>query len=62
MEELVIEGITTNGDFDYLVLHHPDFIKGKYNVGFIEEHLDELLAWDALVESDEPNEGMDGPV
>ena len=62
LEELVIEGITTNGDFDYLVLHHPDFIKGKYNVGFIEEHLDELLAWDALVESDEPNEGMDGPV
>ena len=62
LEELVIEGITTNGDFDYLVLHHPDFIKGKYNVGFVEEHLDELLAWDALVESDEPHEEMDGPV
>ena len=62
LEELVIEGITTNGDFDYLVLHHPDFIKGKYNVGFIEEHLDELLAWDALVESDEPLGGMDEPM
>ena len=62
LEELVIEGITTNGDFDYLVLHHPDFIKGKYNVGFIEEHLDELLAWDALAESDEPLKGMDEPM
>ena len=53
LEELVIEGITTNGDFDYMVLHHPDFIKGKYNVGFIEEHLDEILSWDIFNDADE---------
>ncbi|MDC7280228.1 MULTISPECIES: acetyl-CoA carboxylase biotin carboxylase subunit [Pseudobutyrivibrio] len=48
--ELVTEGIITNGDFDYLLLHHPDFVKGNYNVGFIEEHIDEILAWDKAVD------------
>ena len=36
--------------FDYLLLHHPDFVKGNYNVGFIEEHMDEILAWDRAVD------------
>ena len=48
--ELVTDGITTNGDFDYLLLHHPDFIKGNYNVSFIEEHVDEILNWDKAAE------------
>ena len=47
--ELVTEGITTNGDFDYLLLHHPDFVKGNYNVSFIENHADEILSWDKAV-------------
>lgn len=46
LEELVIEGITTTGDFEYLVLHHPDYIEGKYNVGFLENHMKEILNWD----------------
>lgn len=45
--ELVTDGITTNGDFDYLLLHHPDFVKGNYNVSFIDNHLDEILSWDS---------------
>lgn len=49
--ELVTEGIATNGDFDYLLLHHPDFIKGNYNVGFIEEHMEEILGWDSCSKS-----------
>ncbi len=53
LEELMIEGITTNGDFDYLLLHHPDFIKGKYHVGFLEEHMEEILTWDASREEEE---------
>jgi len=44
--ELVTEGIITNGDFDYLLLHHPDFVKGNYNVSFIENHIEEILSWD----------------
>ena len=51
--ELVTDGITTNGDFDYLLLHHPDFVKGNYNVSFIENHLDEILAWDKAVADEE---------
>jgi len=48
--ELVTDGIVTNGDFDYLLLHHPDFVKGKYNVSFIEDHIDEILSWDKAVD------------
>ena len=51
--ELVTEGITTNGDFDYLLLHHPDFVKGNYNVSFIENHLEEILSWDKAATADE---------
>jgi acetyl-CoA carboxylase biotin carboxylase subunit len=46
LEELMVEGITTTGDFAYLILHHPDFVKGKTDVGFVESHLDEILAWE----------------
>lgn len=51
--EISTEGITTTSDFEYLILFHPDFIKGKYNVGFIEEHMDEILSWDAFGEGNE---------
>ena len=51
--ELSTEGITTTSDFDYLILYHPDFIKGKFNVDFIEEHMEEILSWDAFGEADE---------
>ena len=51
--ELSTEGITTTSDFDYLILFHPDFIKGKFNVGFIEEHMEEILTWDAFGEGNE---------
>lgn len=46
LEELTIDGIITTGDFEYLVLHHPDYIQGKYHVGFLEQHLQEILTWD----------------
>ncbi len=34
LEELVIEGYPTTADFCHLILHHPDFIKGRYDTGF----------------------------
>lgn len=46
LEELVIDGITTTADFDYLLMHHPDYIKGKADVSFIEERMQEILEWD----------------
>ncbi len=45
LEELVIEGPATNTDLLHQILHHPDFVRGNYNTGFLEEHLDTLLAW-----------------
>ena len=46
LEELVIDGITTTADFDYLLMHHPDYIKGKADVSFMEERMQEILEWD----------------
>ena len=51
--ELTTEGITTTGDFDYFVLHHPDFVKGNYNVDFIENNIDEILSWNEFGEEDD---------
>lgn len=45
LEELVIDGVDTNAEFMYLVMYHPDFIRGNYNTAFFEEHSDEILKW-----------------
>lgn len=48
--ELVIEGISTTCDFEYLVLHHPDFVRGNVDVAFLENHMDEILKWEQYAE------------
>lgn len=35
LEQFVIEGIHTNIEYQYLIMHNPDFIKGQYDTGFI---------------------------
>ena len=35
LEEFIIEGVTTNIDFHYYILHDPDYISGIFDVGFI---------------------------
>lgn len=35
LEQLVIEGITTNAEYQYAIMHSPEFIKGQYDTGFI---------------------------
>ncbi len=42
LEELIIEGIQTNIEFQYLTLHHPKFIEGKYDTGFAAKFIEEL--------------------
>ena len=37
LEQLVIEGIKTNIEYQYMLIHHPNFIKGIYNTGFITQ-------------------------
>ncbi len=44
LEEFIIQGIDTNVDLLYLIMHHPEFVSGKYNTGFIEKNLDELVS------------------
>ena len=46
-EELIVKRVIhTTADFDYLLMHHPDYIKGKADVSFIEERMQEILEWD----------------
>ncbi|MEQ2456270.1 acetyl-CoA carboxylase biotin carboxylase subunit [Flavonifractor hominis] len=45
LEELIIEGPATNADLLHQILHHPDFVRGNYNTGFLEANMQTLLAW-----------------
>ncbi|MDO5426016.1 MAG: acetyl-CoA carboxylase biotin carboxylase subunit [Eubacteriales bacterium] len=36
--ELILDGVTTNLDFQYEILNHPDFREGKFTTAFIETH------------------------
>lgn len=38
LEELKIDGIQTNLDFQYDILNHPDFQNGKFTTDFISSH------------------------
>lgn len=42
LEELIIDGVKTNIEFHYLVLHNKRFIEGNYDTGFFDEFLKEL--------------------
>lgn len=57
LEELVTDGITTTGDFVYLIMYHPDYIKGKADVGFVESHLEEILSWEKREAEAEEDDG-----
>ncbi len=41
--EVSIEGIDTNIYFEYQLLNHPDFVEGKFDTGFIETNLENIL-------------------
>lgn len=45
LEELIVDGPETNADLLHQILHHPDFVRGNYTTGFLEAHMDTLLAW-----------------
>lgn len=42
LSELIIDGVQTNIEFHYLVLHSKKFIEGRYDTGFAEEYIKEL--------------------
>ncbi len=40
LEQFVIDGIKTNVEFQYLVMHNPDFVRGVYDTSFIKKFLE----------------------
>ena len=42
LSEVIIDGISTNTEFHYYVLHSKDFIDGSYDTGFCEKFIKEL--------------------
>ena len=42
LEELIIEGITTNIEFHYYIMHHVDYVRGDFDTSFVGKFLDEL--------------------
>lgn len=47
LEELVIEGFPTTQGLLHQLMHHPAFVRGRYNTAFLEEQLGTLLSWTA---------------
>ena len=43
LEECVIEGVHTNVDMQYLILHHAEFVKGNYTTSFMAKHQEEVV-------------------
>ncbi len=43
LEEFVIEGVKTTIPFHIRLMQHPEFVKGNYNIRFLEIYGDELL-------------------
>ncbi|MGI5962546.1 MAG: acetyl-CoA carboxylase biotin carboxylase subunit [Lawsonibacter sp.] len=43
LEELVIEGYPTNSALAHLIMHDPEFVKGQYDTGFLDQKLEKLL-------------------
>lgn len=36
--EFIIEGVDTNIDFQYMIMNHPDFVRGEFHTGFIAQN------------------------
>ena len=45
LEELVIEDISTNQNFLYMIMHDSNFVEGKYDTSFIDKKIDSLLEY-----------------
>ncbi len=43
LEELIIDGVDNNIEFQYLIMHHPKFIRGNFDTGFVDNLMEELV-------------------
>lgn len=39
LEQFIVSGVKTNIEFQYVIMHNPDFVKGVYDTSFIEKFL-----------------------
>ena len=53
LEELVVEGYPTGADLAHMILYHPDYLKGEYDTGFLEQNLESLLRLSRVAEASE---------
>lgn len=43
LAELVIDGIDTNQELQYIILHNSEYVKGNFDTSFIEKNLDKMV-------------------
>ncbi len=43
LEELIIDGVANNIEFQYLIMYHPLFVRGNFNTSFIDKLMKELV-------------------
>lgn len=59
LEELTLEGIHTNAELSYQILHHPVFVRGGATTAFLEEQLPALMDFSKKVDDLDPMGGAD---
>lgn len=57
LEETIIDGVNTNLGYQYSILHTYDFVRDKYDTGFIEKNHEKIMSWIEDVERLEEDEG-----
>lgn len=43
LEELIIEGVPNNVEFLYLLMYEPEYIRGRFNTGYVDNFVQELM-------------------
>jgi len=43
LEELIIEGYPTSAPLAHLIMHEPEFVRGRYDTGYLDRNLGRLL-------------------
>ena len=50
LEEMIVDGVKTNIEFHYFVLHHKEFVEGKYTTEFADSFIKELLSREEYIQ------------
>ena len=43
LEELIVQGVDTNIDLHYMILHTKEFLSGDFDTSFLENNLEKLV-------------------